>query len=180
MAEYKKSSRGSKKPIRTSRVSPKMRDEGKKIASRKATSGTVSAATSKHAQKAKAAQLSRPGKVSESGTWQVAAVKLGKEIIKNVTTPKAGTPRLPAKPPAPRGKASSTPKPSTPVGPGRLGPAALKPRPTPKAKEPAKPSVSSTGKWSPGKGVQGKVSSPTAKPKKPASPGKWTSKTKGK
>ena len=99
---------------KTTRVSPQKRDEGKKVASRKATSGTVSAATSKSAQKAKAAQLSKPGKVSESGTWQVAAIKAGKELLRQMTSPKAGTPRLPAKP-VPRGKGSSTPKPKKPA-----------------------------------------------------------------
>jgi hypothetical protein len=68
---------------KTTRVSPQKRDEGKKVASRKATSGTVSAATSKSAQKAKAEQLSKPGKVTESGMANIPAsiMRLGKVAI---------------------------------------------------------------------------------------------------
>jgi len=67
---------------KTTRVSPQKRDEGKKVASRKATSGTVSAATSKSAQKAKAAQLSKPGKVTESGMGAYSVAKVVGAVAK--------------------------------------------------------------------------------------------------
>lgn len=91
---------------KTTRVSPKMRDEGKKVASRKATSGTVSAATSKSAQKAKAEQLSKPGKVTESGMANIPAsiMRLGKVAIDAY---KRGLKASPAKP------AASKPKPAS-------------------------------------------------------------------
>jgi hypothetical protein len=169
---------------RVSRVSPQRRDEGKKVASRKATSGTVSAATSKSAQKAKAAQLSRPGKIVESGMTLNSVSKLISAGAKWYTTPKAGSARLPGAPPVGR----AMPKPPRPSGPPGLGIAQGIKRPQPKkpADKPSgstsKPSGSTpSGKWSPGKGVQGTTGSPGKKPsvvKKPASPPKWSSKTR--
>jgi len=85
---------------RVSRVSPQKRDEGKKVASRKATSGTVSSATSVYAQKAKRDQLSRPGKIVESGMSLYSAGKAAKAAVdwytktgvKTIKTPSKGVP----------------------------------------------------------------------------------------
>ncbi len=95
---------------KTTRVSPKMRDEGKKVASRKATSGTVSAATSKSAQKAKAEQLSKPGKVTESGMANIPAsiMRLGKVAIDAYKKGQAAGPRGAGKPGSKVSRSGST------------------------------------------------------------------------
>ena len=136
-------------------------------------------------------QLARPGKVSESGTWQVAAIKAGTQIIKNLTTPKAGTPRLLGSPaPRPPGAKPIKPKTKTSMAgtPARLGVAAVRPRPAapakpgPSSKPAAGKSATSSAKWSPSKGVHGTTGTSGRKPatgKKPAPP-RWSSKTRSK
>ena len=109
---------------KTTRVSPQKRDEGKKVASRKATSGTVSAATSVSAQKAKRDQLMKPGKVTESGMANIPAsiMRLGKVAIDAY---KKGTQagKASAKPSAPKSnvkKLDPSYKPTTKLGGNRL------------------------------------------------------------